>query len=137
MKNIHVLQTAQPSRLFYFNNELRLEHNTVERKTNQNIYITSDEKIKKGDCFIENGKYIFNGSSSPVSLLYQEGIKNHPNNRPKLNQRECKPLMMSFWVVRKESSCEEVEVLHQDVYSMGKWDRRSNIIIQKKRLNKT
>jgi hypothetical protein len=40
----HVLQTAQPSRLFYFNNELRLEHNTVERKTNQNIYITSDEK---------------------------------------------------------------------------------------------
>jgi hypothetical protein len=46
MKNIHVLQTAQPSRLFYFNNELRLEHNTVERKTNQNIYIT-DEKIKK------------------------------------------------------------------------------------------
>jgi hypothetical protein len=66
MKNIHVLQTAQPSRLFYFNNELRLEHNTVERKTNQNIYIT-DEKKLKGDCFIENGKYIFNGSSSPVS----------------------------------------------------------------------
>jgi hypothetical protein len=86
MKNIHVLQTAQPSRLFYFNNELRLEHNTVERKTNQNIYITSDEKIKKGDCFIENGKYIFNGSS-PVSLLYQEGIKKSSNNRPKLNQR--------------------------------------------------
>jgi hypothetical protein len=46
MKNIHVLQTAQPSRLFYFNNELK-EHNTVERKTNQNIYITSDEKLKK------------------------------------------------------------------------------------------
>jgi hypothetical protein len=35
-------------------------------------------------------------------LLYQEGIKNHPNNRPKLNQRECKPLMISG-VVRKES----------------------------------
>jgi hypothetical protein len=28
----YVLQTAQPSRLFYFNNELRLEHNTVERR---------------------------------------------------------------------------------------------------------
>jgi hypothetical protein len=84
-----VLQTAQPSRLFYFNNELRLEHNTVERKTNQNIYITSDEKKLKGDCFIENGKYIFNGSSHQYQiLLYQEGIKNHPNNRPKLNQRE-------------------------------------------------
>jgi hypothetical protein len=43
--------------------------------------------------------------------------------------------MMSFWS-RKESSCEEVEVLHQDVYSMGKWDRRSNIIIPKKRQTK-
>jgi hypothetical protein len=40
------------------------------------------------------------------------------------------------WFV-KNPSCEEVEVLHQDVYSMGKWDRRSNIIIPKKRLNKT
>jgi hypothetical protein len=29
-------------------------------------------------------------------------------------------------VVQKNPSCEEVEVLHQDVYSMGKWDRRSN-----------
>jgi hypothetical protein len=38
----------------------------LKEKTNQNIYITSDEKLKK-DCFIENGKYIFNGSSSPVS----------------------------------------------------------------------
>jgi hypothetical protein len=45
VNDIHVLQTV--SRLFYFNNELRLEHNTVERKTNQNIYITSDEKLKK------------------------------------------------------------------------------------------
>jgi hypothetical protein len=36
--------------------------------------------------------------------------------------------MMSFWVVRKRIKLEEV--LHQDVYSMGKWDR-SNIIIPK------
>jgi hypothetical protein len=134
MKNIHVLQTAQPSRLFYFNNELRLEHNTVERK-NQNIYITSDEKIKKGDCFIENG-YIFNGSSSSIRYFYtKKESKNHPN-RPKLNQR-VQAINDEFleWFV-KNPSCEEVEVLHQDVYSMGKWDRRSNIIIPK-RLNKT
>jgi hypothetical protein len=74
---------------------LRLEHNTVERKTNQNIYITSDEKIKKGDCFIENGKYIFNGSSSPVSDTFIPR-RNQNHQQPKLNQRECKPLMMSF-----------------------------------------
>jgi hypothetical protein len=96
MKNIHVLQTAQPSRLFYFNNELRLEHNTVERKTNQNIYITSDEKKRR---LFHRKRKIFS-TEVPHQyqiLLYQEGIKNHPNNRPKLNQRECKPLMMSFW----------------------------------------
>jgi hypothetical protein len=29
--------------------------------------------------------------------------------------------MMSFWSGSKNPSCEEVEVLHQDVYSMGKW----------------
>jgi hypothetical protein len=58
--------------------------------------------------------YISNGSSSPVSDTFiPEESKKSSNNRPKLNQRECKPLMMSFWVVRKESSCEEVEVLHQ------------------------
>jgi hypothetical protein len=64
-----VLQTAQPSRLFYFN-ELRLEHNTVERKTNQNIYITSDEKIKKGDCFIENGKYFQRKFLTSIRYFY-------------------------------------------------------------------
>jgi hypothetical protein len=69
MKNIHVLQTAQPSRLFYFNNELRLEHNTVERKTNQNIYITSDEKIK-GDCFIERKVYFQRKFLTSIRYFY-------------------------------------------------------------------
>jgi hypothetical protein len=75
-ENIHVYRLPNRAGCF-FNNELRLEHNTVERKTNQNIYITSDEK-KKRDCFIENGKYIFNGSSSPVSDFYtKKESKNH------------------------------------------------------------
>jgi hypothetical protein len=79
-----VLQTAQPSRLFYFNNELRLEHNTVERKTNQNIYITSDE-IKKGDCFIENGVYFQRKFLTSIRYFYtKKESKNHPNNRPNL-----------------------------------------------------
>jgi hypothetical protein len=45
MKNIHVLQTAQPSRLFYFNNELSWNTTLLKRKTNQNIYIM--KKLKK------------------------------------------------------------------------------------------
>jgi hypothetical protein len=88
-------------------------------------------KKLKGDCFIENGKYIFNGSSSPVSdtFIPRRNQKIIPNNRPKLNQRECNDEFLEWFV--KNPSCEEVEVLHQDVYSMGKWDRRSNIIIPK------
>jgi hypothetical protein len=73
-----VLQTAQPSRLFYFNNELRLEHNTVERKTNQNIYIISDEKLKRR-LFHRKRKVFFNGSSSPVSDTFiPRRNQNHP-----------------------------------------------------------
>jgi hypothetical protein len=63
-----MLQTAQPSRLFYFNNELRLEHNTVERKTNQNIYI-SDEKIKK-EIVSENGKYFQRKFLTSIRYFY-------------------------------------------------------------------
>jgi hypothetical protein len=46
---IHVLHTDKPSILFYLNSTLRLEFITVERKTNQHIYITNDDKVKEGD----------------------------------------------------------------------------------------
>jgi hypothetical protein len=68
----------------------------LKEETNQNI-ITSDEKLKKGDCFIENGKYIFNGSSSPVSDTFiPRRNQNHLTTDQNLI-KECKPLMMSFW----------------------------------------
>jgi hypothetical protein len=75
---------------------LRLEHNTVERKTNQNIYITSDEKLK-GDCFIENGS-IFSTKFSPVSDTFytKKESKIILTTDQNLIKRECKPLMMSF-----------------------------------------
>jgi hypothetical protein len=64
MKNIHILPTDKPSRLHYFtankagyylypNNGLVIPRNP--NCINQNIYITSDEEIKEGDWFIENG----------------------------------------------------------------------------------
>lgn len=34
--------------------------------TPQHIYITSDETIESGDCFIEGSKYASNGSNKPV-----------------------------------------------------------------------
>lgn len=60
MKNIHVLSTDKPSRLFKselinsfgFQSENKIVPNN--RLINQNIYITSDEEIKEGDWVVEN-----------------------------------------------------------------------------------
>jgi hypothetical protein len=57
MKNIHLLPTDKPSRLFLkekmllFNNQYRLQEVFPKGKC-QHIYITSDEQIKEGDwCY--------------------------------------------------------------------------------------
>ena len=59
MKNIHIIPTDKPSRLYLGDNGnlvLGLMKNSIENKnndfTNQNIYITSDEEIKEGDWYI-------------------------------------------------------------------------------------
>jgi hypothetical protein len=49
MKNIHLLPTAQPSRLFKFANELHLDTIPKDYYKKYNIYITSDEDIKEDD----------------------------------------------------------------------------------------
>jgi hypothetical protein len=60
MKNLHVLPTDKPSRLFLnkVNNKLLLDSDTycdlikrLPSSNYQNIYITSDEEIKQGDYF--------------------------------------------------------------------------------------
>ena len=48
MKNIHVLPTPKPSRLYKEDSVYKLD-NLVYGTGNQNIYITSDEEIKEGD----------------------------------------------------------------------------------------
>lgn len=59
MKNIHILSTDKLSK-FYFNHNdncfqlCKVEKKSTPLKVNQNIYITSDEEIKKEDwCFLE------------------------------------------------------------------------------------
>jgi hypothetical protein len=55
MKNIHVLPTDKPSRLYlHSDNELQLRTNIIRTSedylgSNQHIYITSNEEIKEGD----------------------------------------------------------------------------------------
>jgi len=49
MKNIHLLPTDKPSRIFYLASNLHLEMGQlITPKDYQNIYITSSEEIKEG-----------------------------------------------------------------------------------------
>jgi hypothetical protein len=61
MKNIHILPTEEPSRL-WFNLKGKLVLDTInclyEDIQCQNIYITSDEEIEKGDWY-KTGKFIW------------------------------------------------------------------------------
>jgi hypothetical protein len=57
MKNIHLLPTDKPSRLWVNNLRRRLElenENLIGSNTAQHIYITSDEEIKEGDWFTDD-----------------------------------------------------------------------------------
>jgi hypothetical protein len=74
MKNIHVLPTDKPSRLYKsIDNELSFTDIEFEQggfNKNQNIYITSDEEIKEGDwCYDSDGKQILQFNNKIGVLL--------------------------------------------------------------------
>jgi hypothetical protein len=52
MKNIHLLPTKKPSRLFKFANELHLDTTPKDYYKKYHIYITSDEDINENDYII-------------------------------------------------------------------------------------
>ena len=54
MKNIHILPTDKPSRLYEGNlgKPVTIQSASAQLKKPLNIYITSDEEIKEGDWFI-------------------------------------------------------------------------------------
>ena len=53
MKNIHLLPTDKPSRLFKFANQLHLDTIPKEYYKKYNIYITDSEEIKEGDWYLD------------------------------------------------------------------------------------
>jgi hypothetical protein len=57
MKNIHLIPTDKPSRLFIDDGILELDTECIISEDwwikNQHIYITSDEEIKEGDWFVK------------------------------------------------------------------------------------
>ena len=77
MKNIHLLPTDKPSRLFLKENTLLLNNQYTLQKIFtkgkcQNIYITSDEEIKEGDWFF-NGENVLQASRITDIIIDTEG----------------------------------------------------------------
>ena len=81
MKNIHLIQTDKPSRIYLVksNNKLGITSNNPEYTQNfgsgtqnQHIYITSDEEIKEGDWFF-NGEHILQCSDVTDIIIDTEG----------------------------------------------------------------
>ena len=146
MKNIHILPTDKPSILIkdIWENTFSLVEDFDTNHTDfkaQNIYITSNEEIKEGDwCLFESN----NTLKKAVDSTFAIGVNNiriHADADKKvlkiilttdgdLIKDGIQAINDDFleWLV-KNPSCEKVEVFHQDVYSMGKWDRRYKIII--------
>jgi hypothetical protein len=75
MKNIHVLPTEKPSRLYYNTNakEYALSYSVLSQGgwvISQNIYITNDEEIKEGDWVL--GDFPDNPIGKVISKYGQE-----------------------------------------------------------------
>jgi hypothetical protein len=108
MKNIHVLPTAQPSRLFKFANELHLDTIPKDYYKKYNIYITSDEDIKEDDWGLSKLNEVILFGRSYNEKFYKKIIL---TTDPDLIADGIQPIDDEFleWFV-KNPSCENVEV---------------------------
>ena len=122
MKNIHLIPTEKPSKLYlHSNNELQLRTYIIRTSEdylgiNQHIYITSDEEIKEGDWFIGNingiiKAYKHNLVGGFLPELYPEDKKIILTDNPDLIADGVQAIDNEFleWFV-KNPSCESVEV---------------------------
>jgi len=115
MKNVHILPTDKPSRLYlHSNNELQLRTNIIRTSedylgTNQNIYITSDEEIK--DCWVLNSHinevYFLKGYYG-IQPLAKKIILTTDQDLIKDGVQSIDDEFLEWFV--KNPSCEKVEV---------------------------
>jgi hypothetical protein len=143
MKNIHILPTDKPSRLYYNTNarEYALSYTVLSQGgwvISQHIYITNDEIVKKysNDLFLID---VYTGSNlvfSPI-MINEETIKVAPHHTYMNDGKMCKKIILTTdqdlikngvqaipddfleWFV-KNPSCEEVEVIYGLYNPMGR-----------------
>jgi hypothetical protein len=126
MKNIFVLPTDKLSRLYYWEDKLRIGDLTTAPKnlgiTNQNIYITSDEEIKDGDWHLnivtnKISKYNI-GLLNPNRSSYKKIILTTDQDLIKDGVQTIDDEFLEWFV--KNPSCEEVEVVVEN-YEDNEW----------------
>ena len=116
MKNLHILPTDKPSRFALKSNEEFVLSNHLYSNspnfTNYHIYITSDEKIKRGDWYIADNK-VYKASVDHMPELYTYSCKKIilTTNQDLINDgvQEINDEFLEWFV--KNPSCEEVEVI--------------------------
>ena len=110
MKNIFVLPTDKPSRLYEFGGEYHLQIKSQENFRSQHIYITNDEEIKEGDYGLDTfHKEIRKFRNKNFVSKYDKKII--LTTDPKLIADGVQSIDDEFlqWFI-KNSSCEKVEV---------------------------
>jgi hypothetical protein len=119
MKNLHILPTDKPSRLYKFANELYLDTIPTEYYKKYNIYITSDEALPYDDSIFDNGAFYHRDAVGDVYIITKHTFKPNPHFCKRIilttDQDLFKDGVQAIddefleWFV-KNPSCEEVEV---------------------------
>jgi hypothetical protein len=129
MKNLFLLPTDKPSRLYLFEERLILgDLVTVVFKNsgavNQNIYITNSEEIKKGDwCYLnKDGKEYVYKCTEPPQNPKNWGLKIILTTDQDLIKDGVQAIDDDFieWFV-KNPSCEEVNIKSQHIDEFGNY----------------
>jgi hypothetical protein len=117
MKNIHLIPTPKPSRIYLIksNNKLGITSNNPEftenfgsGTQNQNIYITSDEEIKDGDWGLSKLNEVILFGRRYNEKLYKKIILTTDQDLIKDGVQAIDDEFLEWFV--KNPSCEEVEV---------------------------
>jgi hypothetical protein len=108
MKNIFLLPTEKPSRLFKFANELHLDTIPKDYYKKYHIYITSDEDIKEGDWGLSKLNEVILFGRSYNEKFYNKIILTTDQDLIADGVQAIDDEFLEWFV--KNPSCEEVEV---------------------------
>jgi hypothetical protein len=116
MKNVHLIPTDKPSRLYTNHGQLHLD--SIVQKSNghtidQHIYITSSEEIKDRNCWVTNGKDVFKPLDD-YSLEYANSYWQKiilTTDQDLINVEAIQDEFLEWFV--KNPSCEQVEVVKE------------------------